>query len=66
VFDRIRRLVGELRGVDARLTISVSAGAVGWKSGRTLESLAADADALLLNAKRGGKDRLEAEVAAAS
>lgn len=62
VFDRMRRLVGELRTVDPRLEISVSAGAVGWKSGRTLESLVQDADALLLTAKRTGKDRLEAEV----
>jgi diguanylate cyclase (GGDEF)-like protein len=62
VFDRIRRQVAELRTVDPRLEISVSAGAVGWKSGRSLESLVADADALLLNAKRGGKDRLESEV----
>ena len=62
VFDRIRRQVTDLRAVDKRLQISVSAGAVGWKSGRTLESLVQDADALLLNAKRGGKDRLETEV----
>lgn len=61
VFDRIRRLVSELRQVDPRLRITVSAGAVGWKSGRSLGSLVQDADALLLTAKRGGKDRLEAE-----
>lgn len=61
VFDRMRRLVAELRAVDPRMQITVSAGAVGWKSGRTLESLVQDADALLLTAKRGGKDRLETE-----
>ncbi len=66
VFDRIRRLVTELRAVDPRLRITVSAGAVGWKSGRTLGSLVQDADALLLNAKRGGKDRLEAETVTAA
>lgn len=66
VFDRIRRMVQELRGTDARMQIGVSAGAVGWKSGRTLASLVAEADTLLLNAKRGGKDRLEAEVLAAT
>ncbi|MBI2324555.1 MAG: GGDEF domain-containing protein [Chloroflexi bacterium] len=63
VFDRIRRLVTEMRAVDPRMQITVSAGAVGWKSGRTLGSLVQDADALLLNAKRGGRDRLEAETA---
>lgn len=62
VFDRMRRMVQELREADPRMTISVSAGAVGWKTGRSLGSLVADADALLLNAKRSGKDRLEAEV----
>ncbi len=66
VFDRIRRLVTELRDVDPRLQISVSAGAVGWKSGRSLESLVQDADALLLTAKRGGKDRLETETITAA
>ena len=62
IFDRIRRNVMELREADPRMEITVSAGAVGWKTGRSLESLVADADALLLNAKRGGKDRLETEV----
>jgi diguanylate cyclase (GGDEF)-like protein len=64
VFDRIRRQTHALRESDPRLKISVSAGAVGWKTGRTLESLVQDADALLLDAKRGGKDRLETETLA--
>lgn len=62
VFDRIRRQTLALREADPRLRISVSAGAVGWRTGRSLESLVQEADALLLTAKRGGKDRLESEV----
>lgn len=61
IFDRVRAKVLALRETDPRLEISVSAGAVGWRSGRTLEKLVQDADALLLTAKRAGKDRLEAE-----
>lgn len=66
VFDRVRQQLLALRESDPRLTISVSAGAVGWRSGRTLGSLVQDADALLLDAKRGGKDRLETEASTAS
>jgi diguanylate cyclase (GGDEF)-like protein len=62
VFDRIRRNTLALRESDPRIRISVSAGAVGWRTGRSLESLVHEADALLLSAKRGGKDRLESEV----
>lgn len=62
VFDRMRRSVQELRELDPRMQISVSAGAVGWRSGSSLESLVAEADALLLTAKRSGKDRLERQV----
>lgn len=65
IFDRIRARVLALRDTDPRLAISVSAGAVGWRSGRSLERLVQDADALLLTAKRAGKDRLEAEPVAA-
>jgi len=58
----MRRMVQELREADPRMRIGVSAGAVGWKSGRTPESLVAEAGALLLDAKRSGKDRLATEV----
>lgn len=62
IYDRIRYQTLALQGTDPRIRISVSAGAVGWRSGRTIESLVHDADALLLTAKRGGKDRLEIEI----
>ncbi len=58
VFDRIRTRVHDLRRADQRLMFTVSAGAVGWTSGSTLEALVQAADTLLLSAKRGGKDRL--------
>ncbi len=58
VFDRIRSRVRELRETDRRLVFTVSAGAVGWQSGATLDTLVQAADALLLKAKRSGKDRL--------
>lgn len=65
IFDRVRARVLALRDTDPRLEISVSAGAVGWRSGRSLEKLVHDADSLLLTAKREGKDRLETELAPA-
>jgi len=65
VYGRIRKQLAELRQRDPRMTIGVSAGAVGWRTGRTLEQLVSEADALLLHAKRRGKDRLEVEPATA-
>ncbi len=65
VFDRIRSRVHELRETDRRLLFTVSAGAVGWQSGSTLDALVQAADALLLSAKRGGKDRLATQPVAA-
>lgn len=61
VYGRIRRGLDELRERDRRMTFGVSAGAVGWRTGRTLEELVTEADALLLRAKQLGKGRLETE-----
>lgn len=65
VYDRIRTKLADLRGRDPRMSIGVSGGAVGWRTGRSLEELISEADTLLIHAKKLGKDRLEVEAAAA-
>jgi diguanylate cyclase (GGDEF)-like protein len=65
VFDRVRTALAEATARDPRLAVTASAGAVGWRAGRPLATLLNEADRLLYDAKRSGRDRLAVETAAA-
>ena len=65
VFERVRSRLAEARARDPRLGVTVSAGAAGWTSGRAVSHLVREADRMLYEAKRYGRDRLEVEPAAA-
>ncbi|MBI2324363.1 MAG: GGDEF domain-containing protein [Chloroflexi bacterium] len=64
VFARVRARLGEAREREPRLAVTVSAGAVAWRPGRSIAALVRAADELLYDAKRSGGDRLELERAA--
>jgi diguanylate cyclase (GGDEF)-like protein len=61
VFGRVQAALAETRQRDPRLAITASAGAVGWRAGRPLATLLTEADRLLYEAKRAGRDRLQVE-----
>jgi diguanylate cyclase (GGDEF)-like protein len=63
VFERVRSALAEASARDPRLALTVSAGAVGWRAGRPLATLLGEADRLLYDAKRAGRDRLAVEPA---
>lgn len=65
VYERVRTSLAAAREADPRLALTVSAGAVGWRDGRAVSALVQDADRLLYDAKRSGKDRLEVELSGA-